>query len=281
MSLASDLFLALRAFLKNTMSSTRTVIGAVPSDRIITKFSQAFHTDATPYQKVNFHPRVKAACQENRTGRVGLKITKAVLVGDVSVGKTCMVNRFCHDVFEREYKATIGVDFEVEKFSVLSIPVTLQVWDTAGQERFKCIAASYYRGAQVVIVAFDLTDEPSLHHVTKWMEDACANADEPIKFLVGTKKDLLSPATYAEVEKLAIKYANKLEAEYWATSSKTGENVQDFFFRVMCLAFDCALLRELDTDTKASKQIGNDLIHIQRSQSDLYEKKKRTPKCCA
>ncbi|KAK3771477.1 hypothetical protein RRG08_065406 [Elysia crispata] len=262
------------------MSSTRTVIGAVPSDRVITKFSQAFHPDATPYQKVNFHPKVKAACQENRTGRVGLKITKAVLVGDVSIGKTCMVNRFCHDVFEREYKATIGVDFEVEKFSVLSIPVTLQVWDTAGQERFKCIAASYYRGAQVVIVAFDLTDQPSLHHVTKWMEDACANADEPIKFLVGTKKDLLSPASYAEVEKLAVKYAKRLEAEFWATSSKTGENVQDFFFRVMCLAFDCALLRELDTEKPASKQIGNDLIHIQRSQSDLYEKKKRGPKCC-
>ena len=43
----------------------------------------------------------------------------------------------------------------------------------------------------MVIVAFDLTDEPSLHHAPKWMEDACANADEPIKFLVGTKKDLL------------------------------------------------------------------------------------------
>ncbi|RUS80541.1 hypothetical protein EGW08_011681, partial [Elysia chlorotica] len=255
-------------------------IGAVPSDRIITKFSQAFHSDATPYQKVNFHPRVKAACQENRTGRVGLKITKAVLVGDVSVGKTCMVNRFCHDVFEREYKATIGVDFEVEKFSLLSIPVTLQMGH-GGQERFKCIAASYYRGAQVVIVAFDLTDEPSLHHASKWMEDACANADEPIKFLIGTKKDLLSPASYAEVEKLAVKYANRLEAEYWATSSKTGENVQDFFFRVMCLAFDFALLRELDTDKTASKQIGSDLIHIQRSQSDLYEKKKRNSKCCA
>ena len=39
-----------------------------------------------------------------------------------------------------------------------------------------------------------------------------------------------------------------------------GENVQDFFFRVMCLNFDCALLRELETDKPASKQIGNDLI---------------------
>ena len=36
-------------------------------------------------------------------------------------------HRFCHDVFDRDYKATIGVDFEVEKFSVLSIPFTLQM----------------------------------------------------------------------------------------------------------------------------------------------------------
>jgi hypothetical protein len=35
--------------------------------------------------------------------------------------------RFCHDIFDWEYKATIGVDFEVEKFSVLSVPVTLQM----------------------------------------------------------------------------------------------------------------------------------------------------------
>ena len=35
--------------------------------------------------------------------------------------------RFCHDAFDRDYKATIGVDFEVEKFSVLSTPFTLQM----------------------------------------------------------------------------------------------------------------------------------------------------------
>uniref|UniRef100_A0A2C9M4S3 Uncharacterized protein n=1 Tax=Biomphalaria glabrata TaxID=6526 RepID=A0A2C9M4S3_BIOGL len=162
----------------------------IASVSILTCF-EAFHPDGTPYSKVNFHPKVKTACSENRTGRVGLKITKAVLVGDVAVGKTCLVNRFCHDVFDRDYKATIGVDFEVEKFSVLSIPITLQIWDTAGQERFKCIAASYYRGAQIVIVAFDLTNEESLHHTDQWMEEACASADQPVKFLLGTKKDLL------------------------------------------------------------------------------------------
>ena len=35
--------------------------------------------------------------------------------------------RFCHSVFDMDYKATIGVDFEVEKFSVLSVPFNLQM----------------------------------------------------------------------------------------------------------------------------------------------------------
>ena len=49
------------------------------------------------------------------------------MVGDVAVGKSCLVNRFCRDTFDRDYKATIGVDFEVEKFSILSVPFNLQL----------------------------------------------------------------------------------------------------------------------------------------------------------
>lgn len=37
------------------------------------------------------------------------------------------IYRFCHDVFVADYKATIGVDFEVEKFTVLSTPYTLNM----------------------------------------------------------------------------------------------------------------------------------------------------------
>ncbi|KAK7481579.1 hypothetical protein BaRGS_00027228 [Batillaria attramentaria] len=238
---------------REKMSSCRTIVSsAVAKDRIITQFPPPYHQDATPYKTLSFHPKVKAACAENRTGRVGLKICKAVIVGDVAVGKTCLVNRFCHDVFNRDYKATIGVDFEVEKFSVLSIPFTLQVWDTAGQERFKCIAASYYRGANIVIVAFDLTEEGSL---------------------------LNSDAAYTEVETRAMVVANNLGAEFWPTSSKSGYNVQDFFFRVVTLVFDANLQKELESSAAPAKQIGTGLIQVQRENSQYFEKKRKA-QCC-
>jgi len=35
--------------------------------------------------------------------------------------------RFCKDVFERDYKATIGVDFEIERFEISGGPFSLQM----------------------------------------------------------------------------------------------------------------------------------------------------------
>ena len=35
--------------------------------------------------------------------------------------------RYCYDVFESNYKATIGVDFEIEKFQILGRAFSLQL----------------------------------------------------------------------------------------------------------------------------------------------------------
>lgn len=34
---------------------------------------------------------------------------------------------FCHKLFDNNYKATIGVDFEVERFDILGLPFHLQM----------------------------------------------------------------------------------------------------------------------------------------------------------
>ena len=35
--------------------------------------------------------------------------------------------------------------------------VKLQIWDTAGQERFRTITGAYYKGAQAIIIVYDIT----------------------------------------------------------------------------------------------------------------------------
>ncbi|XP_072354609.1 ras-related protein Rab-36 isoform X2 [Scyliorhinus torazame] len=196
---------------------------AVSRDRVISRFPKCYIPEACLQFKDQFHVQVKYACQERQTRNVGLKMSKVVMVGDLYVGKTCLINRFCKNVFDRDYKATIGVDFEIERFEIAGTPYNLQIWDTAGQEKFKCIASAYYRGAEAIIIAFDLADIRTLEHTKQWLEDALKENEQGLStiFLVGSKKDLLSQAEYERTEADAIKIATEMQAEYWAVSSKT------------------------------------------------------------
>ena len=38
----------------------------------------------------------------------------------------------------------------------------MQIWDTAGQERYRSITNAYYRGAEAIIIVFDLTNKVNL-----------------------------------------------------------------------------------------------------------------------
>nr|BAG60182.1 unnamed protein product [Homo sapiens] len=248
------------------------ILAPVRRDRVLAELPQCLRKEAALHGHKDFHPRVTCACQEHRTGTVGFKISKVIVVGDLSVGKTCLINRFCKDTFDKNYKATIGVDFEMERFEVLGIPFSLQLWDTAGQERFKCIASTYYRGAQAIIIVFNLNDVASLEHTKQWLADALKEND-PSSVLL-----FLTPAQYALMEKDALQVAQEMKAEYWAVSSLTGENVREFFFRVAALTFEANVLAELEKS--GARRIG-DVVRINSDDSNLYlTASKKKPTCC-
>ncbi|XP_047188102.1 ras-related protein Rab-36 isoform X3 [Scophthalmus maximus] len=229
----------------------------VSRDRAVRDFPQCYTTEASLQLKEDWDTRAKAACKDSAARHQPWdrqKMSKVVVVGDLNVGKTCLINRFCKDVFERDYKATIGVDFEIERFEISGVPFSLQIWDTAGQEKFKCIASAYYRGAQVIITVFDMADIKSLDHTRQWLHEAMSE-NEPgscFIFLVGTKKDLLPSEERQRTEKDAVRVATEMHAEFWAVSSKTGENVQGFFFRVAALAFEKCMLKDTENGIPAS-----------------------------
>ncbi|KAG7476632.1 hypothetical protein MATL_G00084940 [Megalops atlanticus] len=255
----------------------------VSKDRIISKFPKWYTPQACLQMKDHWHTRVKTACQDRTTRNVGMKMSKVVVVGDLYVGKTCLINRFCKDMFDRDYKATIGVDFEIERFELSGVPYSLQIWDTAGQEKFKCIASTYYRGAQVIIIVFDLADIRTLEHTRQWLQEAMRENDPGscFIFLVGTKRDLLSSAECHRTERDAVKMASEMQAEFWSVSSKTGENVREFFFRVAALAFEGSMLRDLEGAGSHSHIGAGDLIRI--DQGTAEEPKAKSVKklsCC-
>jgi Ras-related protein Rab-1A len=74
------------------------------------------------------------------------------------VGKTSFLYRFTDDSFADNYIATIGVDFRFKQFECQSKEIKMQIWDTAGQERYRSLCNIYYKGADLIILIFDLTN---------------------------------------------------------------------------------------------------------------------------
>ncbi|XP_010215711.1 PREDICTED: ras-related protein Rab-36 isoform X2 [Tinamus guttatus] len=220
-------------------SSLMHFVPPVSRDRVISQFPKWYTPEACLQFKEHFHAQVRTACQQS-AGTAGLKLSKVVVVGDLYVGKTSLINR----------------------------------WDTAGQEKFKCIASAYYRGAEVIITVFDLADIQTLDHTKQWLEDALREnePDSSFIFLVGTKKDLVSDAVCERTELDAIRFANEMRAEYWSVSAKTGENVKEFFSRVAALAFEQSVIKELEKTSRQTAQIGaGSLIKLERSLMEIPE----------
>jgi len=125
---------------------------------------------------------------------------------------------------------SIGVDFKLKNILVDNKKVKLQIWDTAGQERFRTITTSYYKGAQAIVIVFDLTDKDSFDHLKSWLSDVDKHAKEGVmKVLVGNKSDLTNKRQISE--DAAKEFAKKYGMEYIETSAKDSSNVDDLFVR--------------------------------------------------
>jgi Ras-related protein Rab-1A len=111
-----------------------------------------------------------------------------LMIGDSGVGKSSLLLRFSDDKYREMDSSTIGVDFKVKLVEVENKRVKLQIWDTAGQEKYRTITSSYYRNAQGIIVAFDVTSLESFSNVKIWLQEIDRYAPEQIAvLLVGNK----------------------------------------------------------------------------------------------
>lgn len=119
-------------------------------------------------------------------------IIKIIIIGNTNVGKSCILTKFVDNEFISHNTTTIGVDYKTFYTTYLDKDIKLLIWDTAGQERFKAITKTFYKGVQVVIICFDLTNYDSFEDIDIWMEEIKKEKlDKPIIILVGTKSDLL------------------------------------------------------------------------------------------
>jgi Ras-related protein Rab-1A len=153
---------------------------------------------------------------------------KLVLIGDSGAGKSCLLLRFADDAFTDSYITTIGVDFRFKTIPVDKKTIKLQIWDTAGQERFRTITSAYYRGADGIILVYDICDRESFAHVDDWLNEVNRYVNESTcKILIGNKCDMAAERQVSTEE--ATKKAEDLGMKFIETSAKDATNVEAAF----------------------------------------------------
>ncbi|KAK6140181.1 hypothetical protein DH2020_026065 [Rehmannia glutinosa] len=160
---------------------------------------------------------------------------KILLVGDSAVGKSSLLVSFISNVVD-DLSPTIGVDFKIKFLTVGEKRLKLTIWDTAGQERFRTLTSSYYRGAQGIILVYDVTRRDTFTNLSDvWAKELelYSTHEDCIKMLVGNKVDRFLSSYFLEHE---IYFSNIQESER-VVSREEGITLAK---ELGCLFFECS-----------------------------------------
>ena len=153
---------------------------------------------------------------------------KLLMIGDSAVGKTSLLLRYANDTFSSTFITTIGIDFKIKTVDLDGRRVKLQIWDTAGQEQFRTITRSYFRGAQGIVLVYDITDRRTFNSVRSWMAQITDHADQQVnKVFVGNKSDNQSARQVSTQEGQAL--AAEYDVRFIEASAKADVNVTEAF----------------------------------------------------
>ena len=140
--------------------------------------------------------------------------------------------RYANDSFSPTFITTIGIDFKIKTIEIDGKRIKLQIWDTAGQERFRTITTSYFRGAQGILLVYDVTDRNIFNNIKNWVEEIERNADKHVnKILIGNKCDVDDSAravSKSEGDALAREYG----MNFFECSAKKDIGVSDAFSNI-------------------------------------------------
>jgi small GTP-binding protein len=160
----------------------------------------------------------------------GLEYTfKIVLIGEPGVGKTSIIRRYIHGIFDESYRASVGTRIFSKDLDVGGRRVTLSIFEIGGQEKFRLGENVLYKGADGVVVVFDITNGGSFRVLDDWFAQVELNLGGEVPLvLVGNKYDLGGSRRVQRKE--ALNHALSHGAEYLESSAKTGKNVMKLFY---------------------------------------------------
>lgn len=197
-------------------------------------------------------------------------VLKILMIGDAGVGKSSILQQFTDNYFSDQQQSTIGVDFKVKMMTVTGPDdrpkrVKVTIWDTAGQERFRTLTSSYYRGAQGIILVYDVSRRDTFESLNMWLQEveqfSMGGGKDVVKLLVGNKVDQERIVD----RQMANEWAREKGMIFMEASAKTKEGINQVFTEVVQKVLENPVLL---TNTRPAKPRGANLSAQPQPKSD-------------
>ena len=154
---------------------------------------------------------------------------KIIVIGDISVGKSCLTLKATKDYFENYYSPTVGFEFFTFNCKIDDLSIRLQIWDTCGQEEYRSLIQNFYRNASLAILVYSVDRIKTFENLGVWLNEVKIQANPDVKiFLIGNKIDLEERREVSTENGKKFCKDNALNL-FLETSAKTGTNVKDVF----------------------------------------------------
>ena len=156
---------------------------------------------------------------------------KLIVIGDCSVGKSCLTNNAVKNTFDDSYNATVGFEFFTFNIKINDKVVKLQIWDTCGQELYRSLITNFYRNSSLAIMVYAINSKESFENIEMWLRELRTHSNPDAKvFLIGNKIDLESQRQVTREQGEQFCKDNKLNG-FMEASAKTGINAQRIFIK--------------------------------------------------
>ena len=200
---------------------------------------------------------------------------KIIVIGDSSVGKSCLTTQAVRNNFMEFYQATVGFEFLTFNLRMNSNVVKLQIWDTCGQEVYKSLISNFYRNCSLALIVYAINNRDSFEHAENWLNDLKNQSNPNVRvFLVGNKSDLEGERKVTKEEAESYKEEKNLDV-FMETSAKTGENSRKVMLEAAKILYKDYL--------KAKQNLGKGVVNESNKGNTLERKKPEKTsgkKCC-
>lgn len=166
-------------------------------------------------------------------------LVKLISIGDVEVGKSCLIKRYCEGQFIEEYVTTIGIDYGVKQVIINDNVLAVNIFDLSGDDVYKTIRKEFYSDAIGVLMVYDVNIKTTFDSLKKWEKEAEANGldlSKCVVFVMGNKSENKNKK---EVNtQVAKDWAKSKGYSFYETSAKTGLNIFEGFKSLFEMMFN-------------------------------------------